>query len=58
MTQLNDPALAAAIETELAAGCKALQLDLNEQQMARLLHYLALLSKWNSVYNLCIWTHT
>jgi 16S rRNA (guanine527-N7)-methyltransferase len=48
MTQLNLPALT----EELADGCKALQLDLNEQQMGQLLDYLALLSKWNSVYNL------
>src|SRR5450830_1528454 len=48
MTLLNRPALAA----ELVAGIKALSLDLNEKQTEQLLDYLALLSKWNSVYNL------
>lgn len=36
----------------LAEGIRALQLDLNERQIALLLDYLALLSKWNAVYNL------
>jgi 16S rRNA (guanine527-N7)-methyltransferase len=41
-----------AIAPVLANGIKELRLDLNEQQHAQLLDYLALLHKWNSVYNL------
>ncbi|NHZ92580.1 16S rRNA (guanine(527)-N(7))-methyltransferase RsmG [Massilia sp. CCM 8733] len=41
-----------AIAPVLANGVKELKLDLNEQQHAQLLDYLALLAKWNSVYNL------
>ncbi|MFL6709771.1 MAG: 16S rRNA (guanine(527)-N(7))-methyltransferase RsmG [Massilia sp.] len=41
-----------ALAAELVAGIKALSLDLNEKQTEQLLDYLALLSKWNSVYNL------
>ncbi len=41
-----------AIAPVLANGIKELKLDLNEQQHAQLLDYLALLAKWNSVYNL------
>jgi 16S rRNA (guanine527-N7)-methyltransferase len=41
-----------ALAAELEAGIKALSLDLNEKQTGQLLDYLALLSKWNSVYNL------
>ena len=48
MSAFDRPALAA----ELVAGIKALSLDLNEKQTEQLLDYLALLSKWNSVYNL------
>ena len=33
-------------------GTRALQLDLSERQLTQLMDYLALLSKWNSVYNL------
>jgi 16S rRNA (guanine527-N7)-methyltransferase len=36
----------------LEEGTRALQLDLQEQQLNRLMDYLALLAKWNSVYNL------
>ncbi len=36
----------------LAAGAEALQLGLDGEQLERLLDYLALLSKWNSTYNL------
>ena len=36
----------------LASGIKELQLNLSEQQHEKLLDYLALLFKWNSVYNL------
>lgn len=36
----------------LADGIKELKLDLNEKQHEQLLDYLALLFKWNAVYNL------
>lgn len=36
----------------LAEGCAALGLDLSPVQQARLLQYVALLQKWNRVYNL------
>jgi len=36
----------------LADGARALQLDLNDAQVAALMDYLALLAKWNAVYNL------
>jgi 16S rRNA (guanine527-N7)-methyltransferase len=36
----------------LANGARMLQLDLSEKQLAQLMDYLALLSKWNAVYNL------
>jgi 16S rRNA (guanine527-N7)-methyltransferase len=36
----------------LCAGIEALQLDLSEAQTGQLLDYLALLAKWNAVYNL------
>ena len=36
----------------LKQGIKDLKLDLNEGQVEKLLDYLALLNKWNSVYNL------
>ncbi|MDO8438731.1 MAG: 16S rRNA (guanine(527)-N(7))-methyltransferase RsmG [Telluria sp.] len=41
-----------ALALVLANGIKELKLDLNEQQHEQLLDYLALLFKWNSVYNL------
>ena len=41
-----------AVAPVLADGVKALALDLDEKQHERLLDYLALLFKWNSVYNL------
>jgi len=36
----------------LSAGIKQLELELNAAQVEQLLDYLALLNKWNSVYNL------
>ena len=42
----------AAIAPVLADGIKALSLDLDGRQHEQLLDYLALLFKWNSVYNL------
>lgn len=41
-----------ALIRALVEGAGALPLDLSETQTARLIDYLALLSKWNSVYNL------
>ncbi|MES2760169.1 MAG: 16S rRNA (guanine(527)-N(7))-methyltransferase RsmG [Pseudomonadota bacterium] len=42
----------AALSNVLADGIKQLALDLDSTQHERLLDYLALLFKWNSVYNL------
>jgi 16S rRNA (guanine527-N7)-methyltransferase len=42
----------AVLSKVLADGIKDLSLDLNQQQHEQLLDYLALLFKWNSVYNL------
>jgi 16S rRNA (guanine527-N7)-methyltransferase len=42
----------ATLADVLADGARALQLDLSDTQIAQLMDYLALLSKWNSVYNL------
>ncbi len=42
----------AALTAILADGAKALSLQLSDAQVARLIDYLALMSKWNSVYNL------
>ena len=42
----------AAVAPILADGIKVLALDLDAGQQARLLDYLALLFKWNAVYNL------
>ncbi|MDP2817404.1 MAG: 16S rRNA (guanine(527)-N(7))-methyltransferase RsmG [Polaromonas sp.] len=39
-------------ETALRAGLRALQLELNDQQIAQLLDYQALIAKWTQVYNL------
>jgi 16S rRNA (guanine527-N7)-methyltransferase len=41
-----------SLETQLTAGIAALGLDLPPKGLARLLAYLALLDKWNRVYNL------
>jgi len=41
-----------ALSQVLASGIKELQLNLSEQQHEKLLDYLALLFKWNAVYNL------
>ncbi len=42
----------AALTAMLAEGAKGLSLNLSEAQVAKLIDYLALMSKWNSVYNL------
>ena len=41
-----------ALEAELKAGLVALGLPLDELRVAQLLDYLALIGKWNRVYNL------
>lgn len=41
-----------ALSKTLADGVQELGLDLSSTQMAQLLDYLALLAKWNAVYNL------
>lgn len=48
MKEFNRPALM----KELTDGIRALHLQLSEAQTAQLMDYLALLSKWNGVYNL------
>ncbi len=42
----------AALRARLRAGAEALALDLPDPQLEQLLQYLALLHKWNAVYNL------
>lgn len=39
-------------EQDLRAGLRALQLELDDQQVGQLLDYLALIGKWTKVYNL------
>ena len=39
-------------EEALRTGLRALQLELSDQQVAQLLDYLALITKWTKVYNL------
>ena len=45
-------ALTASRPDRIAAGAKALGVDLNEDQVAMLHRYLDLLEKWNAAYNL------
>ncbi|HCD06477.1 MAG TPA: 16S rRNA (guanine(527)-N(7))-methyltransferase RsmG, partial [Methylophaga sp.] len=40
------------LKAQLDKGCAELQLQLSEEQKTQLLDYLALLQKWNKVYNL------
>ncbi|WP_287878307.1 16S rRNA (guanine(527)-N(7))-methyltransferase RsmG [Acidovorax sp.] len=40
------------LHQQLQAGAEALALDLNEGQIGQLMDFLALLQKWNKVYNL------
>lgn len=40
------------LQQTLADGAHALQLSLSDAQLAQLMDYLALLAKWNNVYNL------
>lgn len=41
-----------SLQTTLQSGLKNLGLELTEDQQAKLLDYLALIGKWNKVYNL------
>ncbi len=41
-----------ALEAELRQGLVALDLSLNDEQVTRLLDYMALIEKWTKVYNL------
>jgi 16S rRNA (guanine527-N7)-methyltransferase len=43
---------ALTLEAQLRAGAQALDLSLSDQQIRQLLDYLALIAKWNKVYNL------
>jgi len=40
------------LEAQLRQGCAALDLSLTDEQVQQLLAYLALIHKWNKVYNL------
>ena len=44
--------MAVDLKAQLDKGCAELQLQLSDQQKNQLLDYLALLQKWNKVYNL------
>ena len=44
--------MAVELQMQLEMGCAELGLDLTEDQIQQLLAYLALLTKWNKVYNL------
>lgn len=44
--------MASDLKAQLARGCAALSLELSETQKQQLLDYVALLVKWNKVYNL------
>jgi 16S rRNA (guanine527-N7)-methyltransferase len=52
MKESNRAADRATLMEVLADGARALQLDLSDAQIGQLMDYLALLSKWNAVYNL------
>jgi 16S rRNA (guanine527-N7)-methyltransferase len=52
MALYDRAALAATLKDLLTTGVRALKLDLDDKQIGQLLDYLALLSKWNAVYNL------
>ena len=41
-----------ALTRALTDGVREMKLDLDDRQLAQLMDYLALLAKWNSVYNL------
>lgn len=42
----------AALTAQLADGASALQVALSDRQLTQLIDYVALLAKWNAVYNL------
>ncbi len=41
-----------SLEESLRSGAKALHLSLSDEQVQRLMDYMALIQKWNKVYNL------
>ncbi|WP_422844702.1 16S rRNA (guanine(527)-N(7))-methyltransferase RsmG [Acidovorax sp. M2(2025)] len=49
---MSAPANHDALRMQLEAGARALELDLSEAQVGQLMDFLALLQKWNKVYNL------
>jgi 16S rRNA (guanine527-N7)-methyltransferase len=44
--------MAVDLKTQLEQGCQALSIDLSPNQQQLLLDYVALMAKWNKVYNL------
>jgi len=44
--------MAADLRMQLEQGCQALAIDLSQAQQQQLLDYVALMAKWNKVYNL------
>ena len=52
MTGSMTPVQREELTRTLAEGAQALCLELAEQQLGKLMDYLALLAKWNAVYNL------
>jgi 16S rRNA (guanine527-N7)-methyltransferase len=52
MKELDRAADRATLANVLTDGARVLRLDLSDEQIAQLMDYLALLSKWNAVYNL------
>jgi 16S rRNA (guanine527-N7)-methyltransferase len=44
--------MAVDLRKQLEQGCKALAIDLSDTQQQQLLEYVALMAKWNKVYNL------
>ena len=49
---MSAPANHDTLRMQLEAGARALELDLSEVQVGQLMDFLALLQKWNKVYNL------
>jgi len=49
---MSAPANHDTLRMQLEAGARALELDLSEAQVGQLMDFLALLQKWNKVYNL------
>ncbi|MBT3447456.1 MAG: 16S rRNA (guanine(527)-N(7))-methyltransferase RsmG, partial [Candidatus Thioglobus sp.] len=45
-------------ESLLIEGAKQMDIDLSQEQVSKLLKYLALIIKWNKTYNLSAIRHT